>query len=228
LETAGQWKLGASEISTRAKAQILTLRAQLSEQIIQTIEKKNPRAAAQYRAMNERYSNLRSWIDDVAIGTRDEKIDSTVKRLVGGDGGKNISNMQQSLSMIGLDGQKFVDNIFQRRAALNSSKLLRQPTIGHMAGAITRTTSPQRTTPLLAKTFNKLQGVAKMNNFVADLSPMQRRALLKSPDMMMAIRQITAQAIQGANDGADMLVQQALEQSQPSPTPLPPPDEKAK
>jgi hypothetical protein len=134
----------------------------------------------------------------------------------------------RALDKVGMNGTDFIVGLEQKRAALNSTALLRQSSIGHTLGAVTRTTSPRRTTPLAAKVFNTLKGVADMNNFVAELTPLQRRALLEKPALLRVIQQTTMQAIQGANAGADALVMDALDQSQPQPTQMPMPQEKTK
>lgn len=226
LEAAGQYNMGPVEITTPAKARIVGIRANLNNQLISSLEKKNPEAAALYKKMNSDFSKRREWIDDVASGIKDEKIDSTMKRLLGPDGDRSRELMSEVLRDTGIDAEQFMNKLYQGRAALNSTKLYKSAGVGNIVGGQMRLTSPQRTTPLVAKTFNALKGMSEATNFIGALPKDQRVDLLRSPDMMRAIRQITVQAIDGANNGADALIQQALQQTMPGPTPVIPQDDK--
>lgn len=230
LEAAGQYNLGPREITTKARARILNLRGQIHDQMIAAIEKKDPQLATRYRMMNDAYSTQREWIDDVAKGTRDEYVDSTVQKLL--KGGKPLDNMVSALERAGKDPQAFKNELFDRKAGLSSMKFFKDPSPGvALATAFTGAgllMSPRYGPRITSKSFNVLQMTAKRNEFVTSLSPAERRALLNHPFGLRALEQITAQGIDDANQGGDALVNQALQQSMPSPTPMPPPAEPAK
>lgn len=215
LEAAGQYNIGPQEITTRAKGQILGLRRKLNDIMIGAIEKESPEVAAKYRAMNSKYAARREWIDDVAISTRDEKIDATVKKLLGPDGGKSVDNAVSALNDSGLNGQKFVDRLFQQRAALNSSKLYRQPTMGHVVLGALRLTSPQRTTPITSKAFVKIKNLSEGVNYLKTLPKEQREAFLQNPDAQRALRQIVLRTIDAESNLPDQLLDSAIQQTAP-------------
>lgn len=230
---------GPDEISTRAVAKIQQLRNGLSEKLVSSIDQVDPGIGSQYKKMNADYSQARSWVDDFAKRTKNERVDKTVVSLFEPGGGRDLQSMSDALQAAGKDSQEFLNYVRVRRAGSNSTELYKSPSINYTpggtvvkgatggsllrdsVGGLLGLTSPKNATPMYAKTFNKIQGVAHMNNFVSKLNPTQRRELLQNPDMLRAVKQITAQAIQGANNGADALVQHALESSQPSPTQFP-------
>lgn len=227
LEAAGQYDLGPREITTKAKGRIASLRKMIDEMMISAVEKRDPNVAARYRIMNDSYSTQRELIDDIARKTRDENIDSVVKRLTGETGARELDSLTVALKRAGKDPLAFKNELFDRKAALNSVNLFKDPSVGVMAGTVMSggLMSPRHGPKMSAKAFNALQGVAKANNFVMELPRVQREEMLRNPTILRTVQQITMQAIQNANAGGDALLQDALQSTMPTPTPLLPQEE---
>jgi hypothetical protein len=228
LEVAGAYSKLDREISSRAIQRITKLRGVLEKQEIQAISKVDDIAGLRYEYMNAQFSKRRGFLDDMAKVTQDEKVDVALDYITGKRGGLSQKEIAATLDSIGMNGKEFIDDLFAKRASWNSLKIYRAPSQGAIIPGQLRWNSPERTAKITAKKFNEIQARAKANNFVMELPKKERDILLQSPDMMKMLRQITIQAVQGANEGTDALVQQGLQETMPNPTPLQPVEEKAK
>jgi hypothetical protein len=228
LQVAGHYSKLDREISSRAAQRALQLRGILEKQELQAISKIDPVSAMRYDYMNKTFSSRRSFLDEMAKTSQDEKVDVALDFIMGKRGGFAQKELAAALDSVGMKGDEFIKDLYARRAAWNSLPVYRTKSTGAIVPGLLRWNSPERTAKIAAKKFNQIQGIAKANNFVMQLPKKERDALLQSPDMMKALRQITVQAIQGANDGTDALVQQGLQETMPNPTPLQPIEEKAK
>ncbi len=221
LEAAGMYNKGSAEITSATKARISGFRNQLKDTIQKALSEKNPKAGELYSTMNQKFSARREWIDDVASGVSDEKIDATMKRLLGPDGDRSRERMIEALTGSGVNADIFMNTLYQGQAALNTSKLYRKGSsgLGSVVSGAMKMTSPSRTTPLAAKTFAKLKNFAEASEFVKSLPKGQREELIRNPQMLRGLSQITTKAIGIESMLPDALTQRALEQSQPVPLP---------
>ncbi len=227
LEAAGHYNKGSAEITSATKARISGYRNQLKDAIQGALSEKNPAAGDLYANMNKKFSARREWIDDVAGSVGDDKIDATMKRMLGPDGDRSREAMINALKDSGVNAELFMNNLYQSQAALNTVDLCKIGSSGHSstAGGLMRLSSPRKTTPMVAKTFAALKNFADSSEFVKSLPKGQREELIKNPQALRALSQITSRAIGIESDLPDQLVNKALEQSNPMSLPPPPQEE---
>lgn len=238
------FKKGPDEISSRAVAKILQLRSSLSDKLVNSIDQVNKGVGARYKKMNADYSVARSWVDDFAKRTKNERVDKTVAGLFEQGGGRDLQSMADALKAAGKDPQEFLTYIRVRRAGANSTELYKAPSVNYTpggtvvkgatqgsfvrdtVGGLLGLTSPKNATPLYAKTYGMIKNFSEGVNFLKTLPADQREAFLKSPEAQRGLRQIVLHSIGIEEKLPTTLLQKALDMSEPGVTPMLMPEEK--
>jgi hypothetical protein len=197
LEAAGQYRLSGSEITTPAKAKIVGIRAGLKNAVRNSLKSRGDDFVKQYDQLNSTYSKRRAWLDDMTFATADERVDGTLKSMLNTNGGRQREQMVEILKGTSIDPDDFMNSLFDRRTAINTAMKFTKESSGKPAysAAWNRLTAPERLAPLKAKQWDKIQTIAKRNEFLLSMPEAQRKELLKNPKALKTLNQITMQAL---------------------------------
>jgi hypothetical protein len=215
LEAAGQFNLGKQEITTPAKARIISRRKQLRDLSLQELGAVNPKAADMFVSANQKFSKRREWIDDIAGETSDMKIDKTMGKLFNENNDRQREVMAEIMKGANIDSQAFMNKLYQGRAAMSSVD--RYKTKGWLAttGGAVGISSPRVMTPLASRTFNKIHKMAAATDFVRTLTPAAKKSFFTAPDAFKVFNQTLQQAYQSEDQVPDMLMNQAIQKTEP-------------
>lgn len=129
MEAAGYFAQSGSEMSTAAKRQLTQLRTNLRNVADGALAATNPKAAQISQMARSKYARQSDWLDDIAVATRDNKIDAFISRVVDlKNGGRNAGMLKELTSdVLGpKTGEAVLDRLLAGRAAKNTAKMFQK------------------------------------------------------------------------------------------------------
>ena len=183
LEAAGMYGKAAASMTSSGHATIMKYRSDINDQIIAALRAKNPEAAAARELMNQKYSGTRSVLDDFAEKTSDQKVDTMINTMLGGDNGaRNRMAMTKLLQDAKIDVEPFMRRLYQQKAGLATTRLFTSD-----AGVRGALTMKEKSVPMLANAYAKLQNTAHLGQQLQLMAPALKNSILTNPAALGAV-----------------------------------------
>lgn len=235
-------KGSAAEITSSMQARITRIKETIDKEMWAGLSTKDPSLGKLFENMNDKYAPARKWLGQNADKFSTERVGETVQNMLS-DKGLSREEAKAIFDANSVSSSDLYKELGVRKAGMGLVDAHTGANTGAVVGTyksavksvslkLAKTAQDQTpvlargATPLSSNSLNQLQTRGMITDFVTRLPDNQRSALLRSEKGMDFLNGVLTNVPTMQRTLTDNLVRHALDQSQPTPTPLPPPKAK--